>query len=165
MIREPLTTPTVDIEDIRVVGVESGEVPEFEVLLADGTQLKSSDWIGKSPFVVAFFATWCQVCEMKMPMVRTALSKVAEARLLLVSVDEPDTWHHVPGFLKEQRLGDVPVVSALEHPRFAIGYNPMGAVPLVVVVGRDGTLVDYQVGLRPDDGPRLEAAIRQAAEK
>ncbi len=163
LLREPLSPPVVDLDNLRVVGMDSGPVPEFELTLADGEVLRSEDWVGKRAFVVVFFATWCQVCEVKMPLIRSALRSSEDVTLLLVSVDEPDTWRHVPGFLREQRLGNSLLASALENPRFAMGYDPMGAVPLVVVVGRDGRLVDYQVGLSPADGSRLVAAVARAA--
>jgi hypothetical protein len=165
LLREPLSPPVVDLEDLRVIGRDSGPVPEFELTLADGDVLRSEDWVGKRPFVIVFFATWCQVCEVKMPLVRSALRNADDVTLLLVSVDEPDTWRHVPGFLREQRMGDSLLASALENPRFAMGYDPMGAVPLVVVVGRDGKLVDYQVGLSSADGGRLASAVMRAAER
>ena len=36
------------------------------------------------------------------------------------------------------------------------------AVPLVVVVGKNGGLVDYQMGFAPDDRERLIAAVQLA---
>ncbi len=163
LLREPLSPPVVDLENLRVVGMDSGPVPEFELTLADGEVMRSDEWVGKRPFVIVFFATWCQVCEVKMPLVRSALQNAEDVTLLLVSVDEPDTWRHVPGFLREQRMGRTLLASALENPRFTMGYDPMGAVPLVAVVGNDGRLVDYQVGLSSADGARLTAAVAQAA--
>lgn len=161
-MREPLMPSGVDLDDVRVVGGSSELVPEFEVTLSDDSVVRSSDWVGKKPFVVAFFATWCQVCEIKLPLVREALSRHGDVELLLVSVDEVDTWRHVPGFLREQRFAGAPVVSAFANPRFTLSYDPMGAVPLVVVVGRDGRLVDYQIGLSSSDASRLSDALAQA---
>ncbi len=163
LLREPLLQPEVDLEDLQVVGSSSGPVPDFDLMLADGEVFRSAEWVGKRPFVIVFFATWCQVCEVKLPLVRAALESEREVTLLLVSVDEPDTWRHVPGFLREQRLGEALLASGLENPRFTLGYDPMGAVPVVAVIGRDGTLVDYQVGLSPADGGRLTSAVRRAA--
>ncbi len=163
MIREPLVPEPVNLDDVRVVGADSEFVPEFELTLSDDSIVRSRDLVGQKPFVVVFFATWCQVCEIKLPLVKAALERTPDVELLLVSVDEADTWGHVPGYLREQRLADHPVVSGLENPRFTLGYDPMGAVPLVVVVGRDGRLVDYQIGLTGNDGPRLVDALARAS--
>lgn len=48
-------------------------------------------------------------------------------------------------------------------PDFSVGYNPVSIIPLVVVIGKSGELVDYQIGVQPDDGPRLEQALVSAA--
>jgi thiol-disulfide isomerase/thioredoxin len=162
MLRDAEAPESVNLDELRVVGAESESVPEFELVLSDDSVVRSSDWVGQKPFVVVFFATWCQVCEIKLPLVKAALDREPGIGLLLVSVDEPDTWRHVPGYLRELHLADRPVVSALENPRFTMGYDPMGAVPLVVVVGRDGRLVDYQIGLSGNDAPRLLDALGRA---
>jgi thiol-disulfide isomerase/thioredoxin len=150
-----------DLDGIRFVGADSGPVPEFSVQSQDGTTLDSRDLVGVEPFVVMFFATWCQACEMKMPVLKQVVEELGPVKTILVSVDSAETWPQVPGYLKEQNL-HFPVVSALSYPRFFASYNPFQAVPLVVVVGRNGGLVDYQMGFADTHEKRLADAIRQA---
>ncbi len=140
----------------------SREVPAFVVTDLAGKELTSDELIGQDAFVVVFFATWCELCSRKMPLIRRALEKVADVKVLLVAVDSSDTWSHVPGFLREQRLEQERVINGLEFPAFTRGYNPVSSIPLVAVVSHSGELIDYQIGLLDDDGPRLEAALRTA---
>jgi thiol-disulfide isomerase/thioredoxin len=140
----------------------SREVPAFQLTDVAGKELNSEELIGHQAFVVVFFATWCELCSRKMPMVRRALEKVHGVRVLLVAVDSTDTWNHVPGFLREQRLSEEQVINGLEFPAFTRGYNPVSSIPLVAIVSQSGELVDYQIGLLDGDGPRLEAALRSA---
>jgi len=152
---------SLDLDGLRFVGMDNGPVPDFSVESFDGRQLKSEDLVGREPFVVVFFATWCQVCDMKMPVLKRVLDELGPITTIMVSVDDAETWPHVPGYLKEHDV-KFPVVSALAYPRFSASYNPFQAVPLVVVVGQNGGLVDYQMGFADTHQKRLSDAIRVA---
>ncbi len=148
-------------ESITKVRPRENRVPSFQLVDLAGAELNSKELVGREAFAVVFFASWCELCAKKMPAIRRAAEKVS-VRLLLVSVDDADTWSHVPGFLREQHLGNEQVINGLEFPEFSRRYNPVSSIPLVVVVGKDGDLVDYQIGLHDGDGERLEASLRRA---
>jgi peroxiredoxin len=147
--------------ELRPVGMDDGPVPGFRVHTIDGRKFDSEELVGNRPFVVVFFATWCQMCEQKMPHLRGALDALGPVTVIGVSVDDPDTWSRVPAFMQAHRLR-FPLVRASQYPRFALSYNPFSMVPLVVVVGRNGGLVDYQMGYAPNDRERLIAAVQLA---
>jgi len=151
----------LDTEGLRFVGMDDGPVPEFSVETQDGILLDSRNLVGDEPFIVVFFATWCQVCDLKMPVLRQVFEEVGAVKTIMVSVDTAETWPHVRGYLKEHQVS-YPLVSALAYPRFAASYNPFQAVPLVVVVGQNGGLVDYQMGFADTHHERLTNAIRLA---
>ncbi len=137
-------------------------VPAFRVRTTSGSPVDSRELVGKSAFVVVFFATWCQVCEMKLPMLSRALEVIGgDIPVIGVSVDEPSTWHMVDGYLR--RLGfEHPTVRATDYPRFSTAYDPVSTVPAVAIVGRNGYLVDYQLGYGPSHPRRLLLALRIA---
>lgn len=139
----------------------SERVPAFRVASVDRRWFESSAWVGKEPFVVVFFATWCRVCELVLPLVSQALAPHPDLPVLLVSLDDADTWQGVPGFLQRFRLTQ-PLVRGTSFPRFSSAYDPLETVPAVAVIGRNGYLVDYQVGYAASHGPRLAAAIELA---
>jgi peroxiredoxin len=149
-----------EANEFRIVGMDDGPVPKFRLRAADGKMLDSAELEGK-PFVVVFFATWCQMCAMKLPLLRAALESVGPVATIGVSVDEPETWPQASAFLRENGLR-FPLVRAAEFPRFSLAYNPFSLVPLVVVVGRNGGLVDYQMGYAPSDRERFIAAVKLA---
>lgn len=146
--------PTTRLLDPREV------VPPFEVTSMDGTAIASRDLVGRSPFVVFYFATWCTWCDRKMGMVRDALA-AHDVEVIGVSVDDEETIDRVPAYLKGHGF-DYPVVLATENPAFARAYNPMGGVPFLLVVGADGMLVHGQAGYDPTDGERLSLAVQSA---
>lgn len=151
-----------DVHDLRFVGMDDGPVPEFQLRTEQGRPLDSRQLVGERAFVVVFFATWCAVCDLKLPLLRRAVQTTAPVTVIGVSVDDPQTWPRVAPYLRKHGLTSMPLVRAQRHPAFAISYNPFSTVPLVVVVGQNGGLVDYQIGYAPNDGQRLEAAVRLA---
>ncbi|HMJ12219.1 MAG TPA: TlpA disulfide reductase family protein [Polyangiaceae bacterium] len=151
-----------NIRDLRFVGMDDGPVPDFRLRTEQGSSFDSRQLVGERPFVVVFFATWCAVCNLKMPMLRRALEVTEPVTVIGVAVDDPQTWPRVTPYLKRHGLTRMPLVRAQRYPAFAISYNPFSTVPLVVVVGKNGGLVDYQIGYAPNDEQRLEAALRLA---
>ncbi len=143
--------------------IEPGKVvPSFLLKSNSGAIFDSADIVGQRPFVLVFFASWCPVCERKMPVVRRALEHAGAGFLsLAVSFDEPETWDDVAPYLTRHGL-EMPVVRAETHPRFALSYDPFGAFPLVIVVGSDGLIVDLQMGIGADHEQRLVAALQAA---
>jgi peroxiredoxin len=137
-------------------------VPEFRVHTLDGDVVDSKELVGQEPFVLVYFATWCQVCEMKLPMVRHVLQNYdPDMRVYGVVVDDQETWHRVPEYLSRHHL-DFELVRATDFPRFAMAYSPSGRVPAVTIVGRNGYLVDYQHGYSRGHYPRLVQALSMA---
>lgn len=137
-------------------------VPPFRLIATDGTELDSERLVGKRPFVVVFFTTWCGVCEIKLPLVREVAEQHArEVAFIAVSIDGPETWREVAPAMRRHAL-DFPVVRGEWFPRFALAYDPLQTVPVVAVVGKDGFLVDYQVGWASNHRQRLHAAIAVA---
>lgn len=151
-----------NVRDLRFVGMDDGPVPDFQLRTEQGRALDSRRLVGERAFVVVFFATWCAVCDLKLPLLRRALATTAPVAVIGVSVDDPQTWPRVAPYLRRHGLTSMPLVRAQRYPAFAISYNPFSTVPLVVVVGKNGGLVDYQIGYAPNDEQRLEAAVRLA---
>jgi len=157
---EPVPEPEPETEPFRVLA-PTERVPGFRVVDSAGAPTSARELIGNQAFVVAFFATWCRVCEMKLPILGEALRDQTALRLLLVSLDEQDSLGRVPSFLARVGLAR-PFVHGLRYPRFALSYDPLETVPALAVVGRNGYLVDYQVGYSTRHQPRLQAAIEVA---
>lgn len=144
-------------------------VPEFRLATKACRIFDSHEMVGKRPFAVVFFASWCSVCEHKMPELSAALAaRAGELTSLFVSLDEPDAWRDTEAFAERHGLSSEVVVAGRDFLSFSLGYNPFRSVPVVVIVGRSGRVVDVQIGVRDGDEQRLalalDAAIEQAPE-
>ena len=148
------------LKNLRFVGMDDGPVPDFE-LNAAGTAYRSQQLVGQRPFVVLFFATWCEACGLKLQSMQRALAETGPMPLIPVSVDGPETWQGVRPYLDSYGIHD-PAVRATDYPSFAFSYNPFETVPLVVIVGRNGGLADYQLGYDSEQDSRLLASLRLA---
>jgi hypothetical protein len=148
------------IRQLRFVGMDEGPVPPFVLAAVDGTEVDSAELVGHRPFVVAFFATWCEACGRKLRSLSRALG--AEPMLVIpISVDGPETRHRIEAYLRGVGLSG-PAALASDHPFFTLSYNAFDTVPLLVIVGRNGGLVDYQLGYEPEHERRLVASLRLA---
>lgn len=135
-------------------------VPEF-LLASEGCEVfDSRELVGKKPFVVVFFASWCSVCDHKMPLLLAALDdRSAELTSLFVSLDDATGWSETEAFLARHGLVPTSAVAGRDFLGFSLGYNPFRSVPVVVIVGRSGRVVDVQVGVREGDATRLVRAL------
>lgn len=139
-------------------------VPEF-LLATEACQIfDSRDLVGKQPFVVVFFASWCSVCEHRVPLLRDALrERAGEVVPLWISLDDAaDGWSETDAFLERHALARQSAVAGREFLGFSFGYNPFRSVPVVVVVGRSGRVVAVQIGVRDGDDDMLERALDAA---
>lgn len=146
---------------LRIVGRDEGRVPDFELFAASGEQYSSKALVGQQPFVAVFFATWCDYCSGQLQTLSRALEQVGPMVVIPVSADGSETWSRVPGYLASFGIHQ-PVVRAHEYPRFAVSYDPFDTVPVLVIVGRNGELVDYHLGYDPADAERLVTSLRVA---
>jgi peroxiredoxin len=134
-------------------------VPPFVVTTTAGKKLSSAELVGR-PFVVVFFTSWCPVCEKKMPVVSAAL----QGKSLLaigVAMDDEETFANVPGYAERHGIA-FEVVQGQQAPGIVDALDPPGSFPVLFVVGKDGKVVDVQIGLKPDHGRRLEQALAAA---
>lgn len=73
----------LDAQD--VIGIPVGETPPavtLETLSGDSVAL--SQWIGKKPVIVEFWATWCPICEELLPRMEAAHKKYGDRVVFLV---------------------------------------------------------------------------------
>ena len=141
-------------------------VPDFLLASESCEIFDSRELVGKQPFVVVFFASWCSVCEHKMPLLREALDdRSDQLTSVFVSLDDATGWSETEAFLARHGLVPTSAVAGRDFLGFSLGYNPFRSVPVVVIVGRSGRVVDVQIGVREGDAPRLLRALDRAIDE
>jgi peroxiredoxin len=142
---------------------ESSDITDFTLTDIDGNQVSLSQYVGKGPIVISFWATWCKPCVAEMPH----LQRMYDARkkdgfvVLAVSLDGPDTEAEVAPFVRKKGF-TFPVLIDSET-RAASLYNPRRAAPYTVVIDRHGKILKRREGFNPGDEAQLEADVDAAS--
>lgn len=144
--------------------LEGQLAPAFTApLLGTSETVSLSDVRGK-PTMLVFFASFCPVCKVQMPVVQELIrtSDIAdEVNIYGVNGHEYNRYpiaaraRRLQRHMREEGLEDIPALVAPVEMQEAF---KLSAVPSIVVLDRDGR-VSY-VGLSNHSGERLESLLR-----
>ncbi len=79
------------VDSDKLANEESGKVPavDFTVYDNDGTPVKLSDYLGKKPVVISFWASWCGVCKAEMPDIDTVYNEMKDkVQFMMINVTD-----------------------------------------------------------------------------
>ncbi|MBS6561368.1 MAG: TlpA family protein disulfide reductase [Clostridiales bacterium] len=117
---------------------------DFTVYGKDGEEIKLSDFQGKKPVVVNFWASWCGTCKEEMPYFQEAIQQYGdEVEFLMVNLTDGmrETVEKADKFIKESGY-DMDIVYDLELD--ATNTYFIYSIPRTLFINRDGTLYyDY----------------------
>ncbi len=139
------------------LGIAVGETaPTGPLETLDGKTVDLSAYLGKTPVVLEFWATWCGNCKQLEPAMRAAMTKHgAQVKFVTVAVSVNQSIARVKGWQKANKLGG----ELLYDKKGTVsGAYDVPATSYVVVVNRSGKIVYTGVG----GTQNLEAAIKKA---
>ena len=142
-----------------IIGIPVGETPPavtLENLTGDSVAL--SQWIGKKPVIVEFWATWCPICAELLPRMEAAQQKYGDrAEFVVVAVAVNQSKNSVRRHLEKHPMpftflwdGNGAAVRAFQAP----------STSYIAVLDAKGKVVYTGVGEDQD----IEAALSRAAE-
>jgi thiol-disulfide isomerase/thioredoxin len=140
-----------------VIGIPVGETPAAVTLQnLNGDSVSLSQWIGKKPVIIEFWATWCPICAELLPRMEAAHKKYHDrAEFLVVAVAVNESQNTVRRHLEQQPMpftflwdGNGAAVRAFQAPNTSY----------VAVLDAKGRVVYTGVGADQD----IEAALRRA---
>lgn len=141
-----------------VIGIPVGETPPAVTLESlSGDSVALSQWIGKKPVVVEFWATWCPICAALLPRMETAQKKYGDrVEFLVVAVAVNQSKNSVRRHLDRYPMpftflwdGNGAAVRAFQAP----------STSYIAVLDAKGKVVYTGVGEDQD----IDAAIERAA--
>ena len=138
-------------------GIQVGEkAPAAAVQTLDGKPANLSQWVGKGPVVMEFWATWCPNCKELEPALQAAAKKYGDrVRFVAVAVSVNQSPERVRRYMAKYKL---PVEMVYDHEGEATEAYVVPATSYVVVLDAAGKVVYTGLGGDQD----LEAAIRRA---
>jgi thiol-disulfide isomerase/thioredoxin len=130
--------------------------PSAAVQTLDGKATDLGLYVGKTPVLMEFWATWCPNCQELEPLLKTLNAKYgSRVAFIGVAVSVNQTPERVRAYVDKHELTWTQV---FDHRGNASGAYDAPATSYVVVLDRAGKVVYTGLGGRQD----LEAAIRKA---
>ena len=151
----PLLAPSgVRAQDL---GIDVGaKAPVVIVQSLDGKDISLGNYIGKTPMLIEFWATWCPNCKELMPTLLDAEKKFGkQVKFVAIAVAINQSPERVRRFLAAHPL---PHDTYFDADGKAAGAFDAPATSYVVVLDKSGKVVYTGLGGKQD----LEAAIRKA---
>ncbi len=88
------------------LGIAVGEqAPGGPLETLDGKVIDFSQFLGKKPVVVEFWATWCDNCKALEPAMRAAMARHTDIQFVTVAVSINQSLSRVQGWQKQNKLG------------------------------------------------------------
>ena len=134
---------------------------DFTLTGLDGAQFSLEGLKGKV-ILLDFWATWCGPCKQVMPTIQKIADEYKDKDVAVFGVN---TWERGEGAAKkymESKGFTYPCLLAGDE--LAKSYEVPG-IPTLLVIGKDGMIVLAEVGMAPDGGKALRAAIDEALAK
>jgi thiol-disulfide isomerase/thioredoxin len=130
--------------------------PAAAVQTLDGKAANLTQWVGRTPVVLQFWATWCADCKALEPAMTAAAQKYgSRVRFVGVAVSMNQSPEKVRRYLATHKM---PMDIVYDHEGTATDVYRAPATSYVVVLDRQGRVVYTGVGGKQD----IDAAIRKA---
>jgi thiol-disulfide isomerase/thioredoxin len=139
------------------LGIEVGaQAPSVTVQSLDGKQVDLARYIGKTPMLIEFWATWCPNCRELMPTLLSAEKKYGKrVKFVAIAVAINQSPERVRRWVAANPL---PHDTYYDVEGKAAGAFDAPATSYVVVIDKAGRVVYTGLGGKQD----LEAALRKA---
>jgi thiol-disulfide isomerase/thioredoxin len=139
------------------LGIEVGSAaPAVKVQTLDGKEADLGQFIGKTPVVMEFWATWCPNCKELEPTLLDALKKYGkQVTFIGIAVSVNETPARVKAFVEKHQL---PGEQFFDAKGNASGAYDAPATSYVVVVNKAGKVVYTGLGGKQN----IDAAIKKA---
>lgn len=132
------------------------KAPAAAVQMLDGTPANISQFVGKTPVVVEFWATWCPLCKALEPQFKASQEKYGKSvTFLSVGVPSNQTRERQQAYVSEKMLGGTFVFDSAGN---AMNAYKVPHTSHILVLDKQGVIVYNGTGNKQD----LEVAISKA---
>jgi thiol-disulfide isomerase/thioredoxin len=134
--------------------------PEYEARAMDGSTVSLAEMRGR-PFLVNFWATWCEPCREEMPELAALQERHRERglRVIGVSLDAPGLESQVRSFVAEM---EIPYLILNDSEGRAPALFGTSVLPATFLFDPEGVLVWRRFGVIRAGDPELSAALAEA---
>jgi peroxiredoxin len=135
-------------EGLPVNGAMGEEHPaDFTLQALEGPPVSLSQFLGKKPVLLVFWATWCPECNAAFPKINALHGGPAGEKMQILALNFRETREKVAAAVKSRDIR-YPVLLD-ERGRVARAFGVVG-IPTYILIGRGGTVV-YRENVLPGD--------------
>jgi thiol-disulfide isomerase/thioredoxin len=136
------------------IGLPIGTVaPGAALEKLDGTKVNLSDYYGKQPVLVEFWASWCENCKALEPALNAAVAKYGDRmKFVGVAVTVNQSLARVKAHVEQHKI---PLEMLWDVNGKATGAYEVPATSYVIIVNKEGKIVYGGLG----SNQKLDAAI------
>jgi cytochrome c biogenesis protein CcmG, thiol:disulfide interchange protein DsbE len=138
---------------------------KFTVKTVQGEEVKFSDYLGKGPVLIDFWALWCEPCKQEMKAFKTIQDKFkAEGvNLIGINTDQVRNTAKVRAYVTTQGL-EFPM---LVDPDGDIARDifAMESLPYSLILMPDGSIYKKHIGYTAGDEKMIEQEVMELVEK
>lgn len=139
---------------------EPGDVPPPDIgRSASGEEVLLPNYKGKA-VVVTFWATWCPQCIKELPILEAVQNKAGKDQIEIIAVntEETEVFRRVARIMRKSMHLEL-ISDAGGQAQKAYGVN---GIPHMVIIGRDGRVLQVHRGYSEDSLDEIVADINQA---
>lgn len=134
------------------------EAPDFNLSTLDGQTVTLAQHAGEV-VLLDFWASWCGPCRKGLPIVDKVAAEFSDQEFSAYAVNVGETNDTAKRFMQQAKIS---LPTLLDQSRSAsTAYGAM-SIPTTAIIGRDGTIKAYHVGLLPNMEGTLRNEIRAA---
>jgi peroxiredoxin len=140
---------------------------KFNFTLTDvkGNDVKFSDFLGKGPLLVSFWALWCEPCKQEMKAFRGLVDKFKSQGVAMVAIntDQVRSLAKVRAYVTTQKI-DFPI---LTDPDGSVGRDifSLESLPYSLILMPDGTVYKRHMGYTAGDEQTTEKEITELVDQ
>lgn len=113
----------------------SGESSDFRLSTPAGETVSLSDFVGKKPVLLAFWATWCPQCKEAIPRLSGMETGPMREKVKIFAVDYLERPDKVEAFVKARKI---PYTVLLDRDGKVSRSYGIPGVPTYILIGLDG---------------------------
>ncbi len=159
----PLTARAQNSAKLDSVKIQ--EKLNFTLTDVNGNDVKFSDYLGKGPLLVNFWALWCEPCKQEMKAFKALVDKFKSQGVAMVAIntDQVRSLAKVRAYVTTQKI-DFPI---LTDPDGSVARDifSLESLPFSLILMPDGTVYKKHIGYTAGDEKTTEKEITELVDQ
>jgi len=142
-------------------GQIGSKAPDFSLQDVNGESVKLSDYLGKNPILIDFWATWCNPCKVELPHLEAIYKKYQDQGLVFMAIseDSPRSVSKVKPYVRSKGFeAIVPLDPDGQVLRKFFGED---ILPYTILINREGKIVRTFTGYVPGQEKDIEKRVEE----